>query len=248
MNEKQREQLQAYAQAGDAIEDATGAERWALRVGNFLETSLGKEAANKFRSLQSANTYDTLALALGHLEGLLASSDATERDSLARSPVAATQGRKPDANSRKVFVVHGHDGESKEMVARFLEKLELEPIILHEQPNQGRTIIEKFEMSSRDVAFAVILLTPDDVGAAVGASADLRGRARQNVILELGYFMGRLGRTNVCALHKSGVELPSDYQGVLYVEFDPSGARRTKLAQEFVEAKVVINLQALLRS
>jgi predicted nucleotide-binding protein len=107
--------------------------------------------------------------------------------------------------ARRVFVVHGHDGEAKETVARFLEKLELEPIILHEQPNQGRTVIEKFETSSSDVAFAVVLLTPDDLGRAANGPPDLSARARQGVILELGYFLGRLGRTRVCALHRGGV-------------------------------------------
>lgn len=120
-------------------------------------------------------------------------------------------------------------------------------MILHEQPNQGRTIIEKFEVSSSDVAFAVVLLTPDDVGGIKEDPPNLQLRARQNVILELGYFLGRLGRTRVCALHRGGVELPSDYQGVLYIEFDSAGAWRAKLAQEFVEAKLTINLQGLIQ-
>jgi predicted nucleotide-binding protein len=72
------------------------------------------------------------------------------------------------------------------------------------------------------------------------------GRARQNVILELGYFMGRLGRTKVCALYKGAMELPSDYQGILYVEMDRHGAWRAKLAQELVQAKLSIDLTALI--
>jgi predicted nucleotide-binding protein len=149
-------------------------------------------------------------------------------------------------DTREVFVVHGHDGEAKESVARFLEKLGLVPIILHEQPSQGRTVIEKFEISSKNVAFAVVLLTPDDVGGTTDEATDLRPRARQNVILELGYFMGRLGRTRVCALYKGGVELPSDFQGVVYIEFDPAGAWRTKLAQELLGAKITIKLEGLI--
>jgi len=77
---------------------------------------------------------------------------------------------------------------------------------------------------------------------------DLKGRARQNVILELGYFNGKLSRRRVCALYKPNVEIPSDYQGVLYVELDTAGAWRTKLAQELVEAGFSINLEALLKS
>jgi predicted nucleotide-binding protein len=145
-----------------------------------------------------------------------------------------------------VFIVHGHDNEAKEITARFLERLGLQPIVLHEQPNSGRTVIEKFETYSGDIAFAVVLLTPDDVGDVATAETSLKARARQNVIMELGFFMGRLGRIRVCALHKGGVELPSDYQGVLYVEMDPAGAWKAKLAQEFVQAKLPIDLTALL--
>lgn len=135
--------------------------------------------------------------------------------------------------------------EAKETAARFLEKIGLKPVILHEQQNSGRTLIEKFETYSGDIAFAVVLLTPDDVGAANTASRSLRPRARQNVILELGYFMGRLGRAGVCALHKGGIELPSDYQGIVYIEMDPPGAWKAKLAQELIEAKVSIDLAGL---
>ena len=112
--------------------------------------------------------------------------------------------------------------------------------------NSGRTIIEKFEVFSSDIVFAVILLTPDDVGAPANEATALNLRARQNVILELGYFIGRLGRTKVCALHKGCVELPSDYQGVVYVEVDSAGAWKAKLAQELVQAKLSIDLTALL--
>jgi hypothetical protein len=94
-----------------------------------------------------------------------------------------------------VFVVHGHDEAAREQVARFVEKLRLSAVILHEQTNQGRTIIEKFE-SHADVGFAIVLLTPDDVGATKKDAANLKPRARQNVILELGYFVGKLGRAN----------------------------------------------------
>jgi predicted nucleotide-binding protein len=150
-------------------------------------------------------------------------------------------------HSKRVFVVHGRDTEAKESVARFVERLGLEPIILHEQASSGRTVIEKFEVWA-DVGFAVVLLTPDDVGGLASSPTDLKGRARQNVILELGYFLGRLSRRRVCALYKKGVEIPSDYQGVLYVELDSPGVWRTKLAQELVEAGFSIQLDALLKS
>jgi hypothetical protein len=116
----------------------------------------------------------------------------------------------------KVFIVHGHNDSVKLEVQRFLEKLGLQPIILHEQPNEGMTIIEKFEKHS-DTAFAVVLLTGDDVGYSVAEKKKSKPRARQNVILEMGFFLGKLGRNRVCALYVDGVELPSDYDGVLYV-------------------------------
>lgn len=99
--------------------------------------------------------------------------------------------------THRVFVVHGHDDGTREAVARYISKLGLEPIVLHEQPNQGRTIIEKFEDSS-DVSFAVVLFTPDDVGHPFGRPTDAKPRARQNVLLELGFFMCALGRDKVC--------------------------------------------------
>lgn len=151
-----------------------------------------------------------------------------------KSPVAERPGS-------DVFVVHGHNNEVKETVARFLEKLGLKVTILHELPDEGRTIIEKFEQSA-NVGYAVVLLTSDDVGAARTASEHLQARARQNVILELGYFLGRLGRTHVCALRQDDVEVPSDLAGVLYVPLDPARAWKLTLAREMKTAGLDIDL------
>jgi len=147
--------------------------------------------------------------------------------------------------TRQVFIVHGHDSAAKESVARYLTKLDLEPIVLHEQPNAGRTIIEKFEAHS-DVAFAVVLLTPDDVGYSSGNSADAKPRARQNVILELGFFTAALGRARVCALYTGGVEIPSDFSGVLYHELDAGGAWRLLLARELKAGGLEIDMNRAL--
>jgi predicted nucleotide-binding protein len=135
------------------------------------------------------------------------------------------------AATDRVFVVHGHDNEVRESVARFIEKLGLQAVILHEQPNEGLTIIEKLESHS-DVRYAVILLTPDDEGREAGSKEPLKARARQNVVLEFGYFIGRLGRSRVCALHRGSIEIPSDYLGVVYVPLDDDGAWRLRLARE----------------
>ena len=144
--------------------------------------------------------------------------------------VAATTAREQQTTN-EVFVVHGTDDGPKDAVARFLTKLGLEPVVLHEQPNQGRTIIEKFEEYAQ-VAFAVVLLTPDDIGGRHGQLDGLQPRARQNVIFELGFFLGKLGRRGTCALLKEDVEIPSNYDGVLYIPMDDHGAWQMKLVGE----------------
>lgn len=136
--------------------------------------------------------------------------------------------------STKVFVIHGRDEGTKDKVARFLVQLELEPVILDEQASQGETIIEKFE-SHAQVRFAIALLTPDDAGALSNENTP-RQRARQNVIFELGYFIGRLGREGVCALTKGAVEIPSDYSGVVYIPMDDGDGWKLKLVRELKAA------------
>jgi len=138
--------------------------------------------------------------------------------------------------SDKVFIVHGRNEAPKEAVARFLEKLDLHPLILHEQPNRGRTLIEKF-IDYSDVSFAVVILTGDDIGQfAESREEQPTLRPRQNVLLELGFFLGRLGRERVCALHEEGAEIPSDYDGVVYIPLDTPGAWRMLLARELKAA------------
>lgn len=150
------------------------------------------------------------------------------------------------AYSRRVFVVHGRAAAPKLDVARFLEMLELEPLILHEQPGRGRTIIEKFEDYS-DVQFAIVLLTPDDFGSPADAPDDRRPRARQNVIFELGYFIGKLGRMNVVALNagQGDFEILTDYQGVSYVPYDQGGAWKIAIARELKAAGIPIDFNKL---
>lgn len=150
--------------------------------------------------------------------------------------------------NNQIFIVHGHDEEMKLAVARTLEKLGLEPIILHEQLNQGRTIIEKFESYSGNVSFAIVLLSPDDIGYKKDQSPkSAMFRARQNVILELGYFMGKLGRKNVFVLHRkeSNFELPSDILGTLYTPFDPHNGWKLTLAKELKEVGYKIDFGKL---
>ncbi len=174
------------------------------------------------------------------LDGLMKSSLAELELIMRPMEPAPAESRGPVTVARNVFLVHGHDKAVTESAARFLEKLDLHPIILHEQPSMGRTVIEKFEAHA-DVGFAVVLLTPDDVGG-LASSGKLEPRARQNVILELGYFIGRLGRSRVCALYVEEVEIPSDIHGVVYVPYDAAGGWRLKLASEIRAAGLPVDM------
>ena len=240
------DQLKKFLEA--ELDNTAEIKRWSMQVSAFLNTAFGADEADSFLKLNNSNEYDEHALRSGHLQGLIAKAEAeihpakNDKDPVS-APVASSL---VIAEARKVFIVHGRDNEAKVSTARFLEKLALNAVILHEQPSSGRTIIEKFENYSEDVVFAVILLTPDDIGGINLEPHELKPRARQNVILELGYFIGRLGRMNVCALHKGGIELPSDYQGVVYIEMDEHGAWKAKLVQELVQAKVPIDLSGLI--
>ena len=139
-----------------------------------------------------------------------------------------------------VFIVHGQTHGYVEEVARFIEGLGPKAIILHEQPSQGLTVIEKLETYS-DVGFAVVIMTGDDIGGPVSSAP--RRRARQNVILELGYFLAKLGRTRVCVLYEDEVEIPSDYAGVLYIRLSRDGAWQLALARELKVAGIKLDFK-----
>lgn len=148
-------------------------------------------------------------------------------------------------NKNSIFIVHGHDEAMKQSVNATLLKLGFTPIILNEEPNGGRTIIEKFEHVADTVGFAIILLSPDDQ---LFDHASENFRARQNVILELGYFFGKLGRNKVHVLvnkNHHDVELPSDIFGIVYETYDSSGAWKYKLAKELKNAGYEIDLNEL---
>ena len=144
--------------------------------------------------------------------------------------------------NNKVFVVHGHDEALKEKVARLLEKQGLEAIILSEQANKGKTIIEKFEENS-DVGAAICLFTGDDIGKEKSEAVE-KQRARQNVVYEAGYFMGKLGRERVIMLVDNGIELPSDLQGVVYTE---SESWKTEVLQELQSIGYEIDFNKLFK-
>jgi hypothetical protein len=179
--------------------------------------------------------------AVTKLEGLVKTLEEIRED--LPSTIGGGRGGLPrKSGGKKVFVVHGRDEAIKQSVARLLETLECEPVILHERPNLGATLVEKFETNAEQADFAVVLLTPDDVGHIGGEPHGASPRARQNVIFELGYFLGRLGRKYVCALYSDGVTLPSDFGGIVYVPLDSSGAWRLTLTREMKAAGLEIDL------
>lgn len=190
------------------------------------ETALRRSIDGQLRKLESVN---------GTLEFY---ESAIEESKAIQSPAKSPLGT-------RIFIVHSHDGSTKLEVADFIQRIAAErPVILHEQPSYGsRTIIEKFEANAAEAGFVVILLTGDDVGGVKGA-AEQSPRARQNVVLEFGYFMGKLGRSRVVALYEKGVELPSDVDGVLYMPL--SGNWKVDLAKELHAAKIVVDLSKLL--
>jgi predicted nucleotide-binding protein len=131
-------------------------------------------------------------------------------------------------HSNRVFIVHGHDDLPKERLAHILIELGLTPIILHDQPNKGRTLVEKFEEEASDVGYAFVIMTADDLGIEAKLHEEIQKgvkqgglcfRSRQNVVFELGFFYGKLGRKRVCCLVKGDIEKPSDFSGIVYLPF-----------------------------
>jgi len=149
------------------------------------------------------------------------------------------------SRSRRVFIVHGHDESAQNKAARFVEKMGFEAIILHEKASSGRTIIEKIEHYS-DVGFAIVLYTPDDVGNVKSEAESLNVRARQNVVFEHGYLIGRLGRENVSALVDGKLELPNDISGVVYINLDEGSAWQLQLAKEMKQSGYEIDMNKLM--
>lgn len=146
--------------------------------------------------------------------------------------------------NKNVFIVHGQDEGLKNSVARFIEKLNYIPIILHEQASFGKTIIEKFESYS-NVAFGVVLYTGCDEGRKANSNENIKKRARQNVIFEHGYLNAKIGRNKVCALVENQVEIPNDLAGVIYIEIDSKNAWKYDLAKEMKNAGLNIDLNLI---
>lgn len=145
----------------------------------------------------------------------------------------------------KVFIVHGHDDAAKEAAARFVENLGFKAIILHEQASSGKTIIEKIEANS-NVGFGIVLYTPCDLGRSKEEKDQLKPRARQNVVFEHGYLMGKIGRENVCALVKGDIEKPTDISGVVYIPMDEGDGWKLAVAKEMKKSGYDVDFNKIL--
>lgn len=141
-----------------------------------------------------------------------------------------------------VFIIHGHDETLKLEVLLLLNRAGVNSFVLHEQPDGGRTIIDKLIQETNKAGYAVALLTPDDI------THEGSNRARQNVILEIGYFLGKLGKERLRMIVKGNIDIPSDLQGILYEKFDSSGAWKIKLLKEIQQVGIYVDIQSTLKS
>ncbi len=236
--------IASYQYDDDEVEDAINDEsKWDILNVEILRRAFSDESIlNEYRAIHLTKYYgdwetrlDTHEVRvnkrIAFLESVVLRIRKNMIPEIGESSPPATSG------GERVFIIHGQDEAAKNQVARLVEKLGFNAVILAEKPNRGRTIIEKLESHS-DVDFAVAILTPDDV---VGQSA----RARQNVILELGHFEAKLGRDRLCILYAPGVELPSDIRGIAYHELDKAGAWRYSLARELKEAGFPVDMNKL---
>jgi predicted nucleotide-binding protein len=166
-------------------------------------------------------------------EGQEESSHAGEL-AIAEAKPAKRAERRSDRSPNRVFIVHGQNDPARSAIVSFLSSIGLEGIVLHDQPNMGRHLLTKFIEEADLVTFAIVLMTDDDVGALKGAK--LAPRARQNVILELGYFLSHLGQQRVCALITPGLETPSDFDGIVYIRMDSGEKWKAQLKRELQAA------------
>lgn len=197
---------------------------------------MGEVPNNPIQSIKNLIDYK-----LKDLKSLLAKAEILKSEKPNQPNASIAQKR---LSKNEVFIVHGHDELAKTKAARFVEKLGLKPIILHEQTNSGKTIIEKIEKYS-DVGFGIVLYTPCDKGCVKGKEDNLSNRARQNVVFEHGYLIGKIGRQNVCALVKGEIEVPNDISGVVYVKMDEDDSWHIKIAKELRSSGYEIDLNRL---
>lgn len=177
---------------------------------------------------------------INELEGLLAKVNLIHSEVETTRRAFAVEEAAITANDT-VFIIHGHDDAMKRAVQLFISRADLKDIVLHEQPDKNRTVIEKLIEEGNSAAYVIALLSPDDI------QEDGSVRARQNVVLEIGYFIGKLGREKVKILRKGEVVIPSDLQGILYENYDEEGAWRIKLLKEMQAVGLPIDLTTVIQ-
>lgn len=216
--------------------------QWITQTKIFLSNHFSKSSViyeEFLKQEKRRNAYDTNLAIIKRLKAVFI---AAKNEILSNDTV---NNKLPDYDPNKVFIVHGHDELSREISARFIEKLDLSPIILKDQASNGETIIEKIE-SNTDVGFAIIIYTACDLGSAKNNIDNLQPRARQNVVFEHGYLIGKLGRKKVCALVKGDIEKPNDISGLVYIEMDDYGAWRFQLIKEMNSAGYTLDSNKIL--
>lgn len=176
--------------------------------------------------------HQDIEIYLQRLESLLERTELFTEDPSVMPPTNST------TSGDAVFIVHGH-GRFEHEVARVVDDAGAEPIILQEQIHGGSaTLIEKLEREAQKCGYAIVIYTGDDVGKAQNSAGELTLRARENVVLELGYFIGKLGRDLVTVLHDPKVQFPSDFMGVGYYPLDEGGAWKVQIQRELRRAGV----------
>ncbi len=233
---------------------------WTDYISEYLKQSFNKENNEYRKSFNDAGSFSFMILGgrttpaeefkefkdkinskVSNLKKLRAKTDLL-KTSIVENPVPKVDLVQLDKS--QVFIVHGHDETAKTKTARFIEKLGLKSIILHEQASGSKTVIEKIEAYS-NVGFGIILYTPCDIGAKNEENPNLKNRARQNVVFEHGFLIGKIGRENVCALVKGEIETPNDISGVVYVKMDDEEAWHLKIARELRNSGYEIDMNKL---
>ena len=211
-----------------------------IRSFSWKETGTRIYSGYDFQSQRERDHQNAFRRQMGQAKGIIQSAVDALTEKIAESEEETAQSFDP----KKVFIVHGHNETVKQTVARVLESIGLTPIVLAEQPDKGRTVIEKFENEGNDVGFAVVLLTADDKGRK-NYARKMQDRARQNVVFEMGYFMALLGRERVMLLLQDGVEKPSDLNGVVYTALDKDGVWKYRLVKELREQGYIVSSDSL---
>ena len=239
--------------------DSKEFDKWQLTITNIVNRAFGQNSQNAKSIIDVTRIYiypdsaddswwqdhykSSLETQISRLEALIG---ILETDAQIKGGSFSNKNEPINNIGNSIFLVHGHNEAILHEVARFLEKLNLDITILREQPNEGKTIIEKFETHS-DAGFAVVLLTADDKGGTYDTPYDkMQPRARQNVVFEMGYFIGKINRKHVCALYSEGVEIPSDYSGVLYILLDKDRGWQLRLAKEIKAAGFEIDFNKII--